>query len=206
MDAIAGLRDSHRSRIVIAWIPLTPVDPERGSLLVVPGSHRSGVRSAPFPDEEIRRAIAIAATPGDVVFMRNTLVHGATENRAPTEVRWACNVRYLPIGEPTGRPYLPGFVARSRSAPESELTNPYVWLAMWTRALENLMHGELPVPNVATTDGVRAAAITRRWDEAVPDERAWLRLPTHPMRSRAVRLVRRLGVAFRRWLSVMSRR
>ena len=121
MDAIAGLRDSHRSKIVIAWIPLTAADADRGALLLVPGSHRDGVRGGPFPDEEIRRAIAIEATPGDVVFMHNTLLHGGTENRTAEEIRWACNLRYLPVGQPTGRPYLPGFVARSRSAPETEL-------------------------------------------------------------------------------------
>ncbi len=205
MDAIAGLRDSHRSNIVIAWIPLTPADPERGALRLVPRSHRLGVRSGPFPDDLIGQAITIEATPGDVVFMRNTLLHGASDNRTAEEVRWACNFRYLPIGEPNGRPYLPGFVARSRSAPESELTNPQVWLGMWMRALENLMQGELPVPNVATTTRTRAAAITRRWSEAVPDARAWFRLGDHPTRSRFLKLARRLVVASRRWISSIMR-
>ena len=171
----------------------------------MPGSHRDGVRGGLFPDDDIRRAIAIEATPGDVVFMHNTLLHGGTENRTAEEVRWACNIRYLPAGQPTGRPYLPEFVARSRSAPETELTNPYVWLAMWTCALEKLMRGELPVPNVATTSGIRAAAITRRWSEAVPDARAWLRLRAHPMRPRAVRLARRRAVTLRGWTSSMVR-
>jgi phytanoyl-CoA hydroxylase len=200
-DAIAGLRDSHESRIVVAWIPLTPADQERGTLLVIPGSHRGGVLGGPFADALTRRAITIDAMPGDVVFMDNKLVHGATANRSAGEMRWACNLRYLPIGEPTGRPYLPGFVARSRSAPQTELRNPYVWAAMWRRALENLAAGELPVPNVARTSRADAEAITRRWREVVPDERGWLRLRARPTRRGMSRIGRRAAVALRRWLS-----
>jgi hypothetical protein len=72
---------------------------------------------------------------------------------------------------------------------------------MWLCALENLMRGELPVPNVATTTRAQGAAITRRWNEVVPDERAWFRLADHPTRSRTSRLARRLVVASRRWIS-----
>lgn len=201
MDAIAGLRDSHQSKIVIAWIPLTPADSDRGALRVVPRSHRCGVRSGPFPDDLLSQAIVVEATPSDVVFMHNTLLHSASENRTADEVRWACNFRYLFIGEANGRPYLPGFIARSRSAPETELTNPHVWIGMWMCALDNLMRGELPVPSVAMTTHARAAAITRQWREAVPDERAWFRLRDQPMRSRALRLARRLAVTSRRWIS-----
>lgn len=199
MDAIAGLRDSHASRIVVAWIPVTQADGTRGSLLLVPGSHRLAVRAGPFPEALIEQAVAIEAVPGDVVFMRNTLVHASTQNRSDEDVRWACNFRYLPVGEPNGRPYLPGFVARSRADPTTELTNPNVWAAMWTRALGNLMRGELPVPNAVTTSLAEADAITRRWRAAVPDVDGWLRLRRSPSHSRPVLLVRRVVTAVRRW-------
>src|SRR5207245_2145177 len=94
MDAIAGLRDSHQSRIVIAWIPLSPADAERGALRVVPRSHPFGVRAEPFPADVLDSAVTIEAIPGDVVFMHNTLLHSASENRTADEVRWACNFRY----------------------------------------------------------------------------------------------------------------
>lgn len=206
MDAIACLPDAHDSMIVVAWIPMTRADHELGCLQVLPRSHRLGVRSGPFPDDLIRGAVVVEASPGDVVFMDNKLVHCATRNRSAEEVRWACNFRYLRVGEPTGRPYLPGFVARSRSAPHMELRNPYLWQALWMRALANLSRGELPVPNVTRTSLSRAQAITRRWTAAVPDERGWLRLRDHPMRPRVSMFLRRVLRVLERWLRTVASR
>ncbi|HEY2388536.1 MAG TPA: phytanoyl-CoA dioxygenase family protein [Candidatus Binatia bacterium] len=200
MDAIAGLRDSHAAPIVIAWIPLTPADLDRGALRVVPGSHRDGVRAGPFDVELIRRATTIDAVPGDVVLMDNKLVHSGSENRSRDEIRLACNLRYVPTGAPTGRPYLPAFVARSRTAPHSELTSADVWAAMWRQAFAALSRGGLPVPHPATTSHARARAITEAWQRAAPDPAGWLRLRHDPTRSAAARTVRRLTVALRRGL------
>ena len=46
------------------------------------------------------------------------------------------DLRYNPTGQPTGRPEFPGFVARSRANPETELTDPVEWERSWleTRA------------------------------------------------------------------------
>ena len=46
------------------------------------------------------------------------------------------DLRYNPTGQPTGRPEFPGFVARSRRDPETELRDPTVWKQLWmdTRA------------------------------------------------------------------------
>ena len=205
MDAITGLRDSHDSKIVIAWIPLSTTDRLLGSLLLIPRSHRNGVQGGPYADELTRQAIEIEAAPGDVVFMDNKLVHGSSENRSDDGVRWACNLRYLPIGQPDGRPYLPGFVARSRSAPQLELANPYLWMTIWMRALENVSAHEFPVPSVATHRR-RAEAITWRWRETVPDVRGWLRLGEHAPPGVSTRIARQLAAGVGRWLGSAARR
>ena len=36
-------------------------------------------------------------------------------------IRWSLDLRYNPIGQPTGRAWFPGFIARSKSKPESEM-------------------------------------------------------------------------------------
>jgi hypothetical protein len=46
------------------------------------------------------------------------------------------DLRYNPIGQPTGRDDFPGFVARSRANPGAELRDPAAWNQGWmdTRA------------------------------------------------------------------------
>ena len=112
MDAITGMPDSYESQIANAWIPMTHAREENGCLLVIPGSHKGDVRRAPFPDEMVERAVPLIMDPGDVVILDNRLTHGATQNTSEADYRWAFNFRYLPTGQPSGRTFLPGFVAR----------------------------------------------------------------------------------------------
>ena len=83
-------------------------------------------------------AVPLPAAPGDVIFLDNNVLHGALPNRSTDDIRWAFNFRYLPTGEPTGRPFLPEFVARSRLAPERELRDPQLWSDIWRAALDFL--------------------------------------------------------------------
>jgi phytanoyl-CoA hydroxylase len=173
-DATYALPDSHDSRIVAAWIPMTQAGGERGSLSVIPGSHRD--RRAPTASQrELReRGVEVAASPGDVVFFDNWLLHGSTPNQSAADVRWAFNFRYLPHGQAAGRPYLPTFLLRSRSQPQRELHNPLLWSAIWGRALDHLAQPASPVPQLTSLE--RARAITRDWQRRMPDEAAWLML------------------------------
>ena len=61
-------------------------------------------------------------------------------------------MRYNPTDQPTGRGFLPGFVVRSRRAPETELRDPAEWDRLWH---ETRAHLASP-PTDATT--------TYRWD------------------------------------------
>ena len=78
---------------------------------------------------------------------------------------------------------MPGFVARSRLAPHTELRNPYLWSTMWQRALDNLVKYELPVPQNLISRK-EAESITKRWQQMTPDERGWLRLSLFPFHRR----------------------
>jgi hypothetical protein len=198
-DAWYSLPDSHDSRIVVAWIPMTEAGGERGSMSVIPGSHRHRKASPPAPADLRERSIEIVARPGDVVFFDNWLLHGSTPNQSASDVRWVFNFRYLPRGQASGRPYLPTVLLRSRSEPWRELHNPQLWSAIWRRALDHLAQPASPVPQV--TSLARAQAITREWRGRVPDEAAWLRLapgaapgPWAAARGGALRLKRALRV------------
>lgn len=178
MDAISGLRDSHGSQIVNTWIPITHATEENGCLVVIPGSHNEGVKYRPYPENLDEIGIALPVEPGDVIFLDNKVMHSSTPNTSKEDYRWAYNFRYLPIGQPSGRPFLPGFVARSRSAPETELYNAYTWSTMWVRCLDYLTEKGAPT----SYDGVskmgvkEAAAITQHWRDLAPDADGWLRL------------------------------
>jgi phytanoyl-CoA hydroxylase len=180
MDVISGLYDSHESKIVNAWVPVTEATEENGCLLVIPGSHKEGVRGGPFADEETGRAIALPASPGDVVVLDNSVLHSATVNTSEDGFRWAFNFRYHPTGQPSGRPFLPGFVARSRSAPVTELSNPYLWSAMWDKALDHLSTNGSPFDYTDLRSGNLdldfAKNLTERWNVLAPHPENWLSL------------------------------
>lgn len=57
---------------------------------------------------------------GDVLFLTRWTVHSSLSNHSD-EIHWSFDLRYHPIGQATGREAFPGFVARSRANPDSEL-------------------------------------------------------------------------------------
>ena len=67
---------------------------------------------------------------GDVLFLTQLTCHSSLSN-VSAEVRWSFDLRYQPIGKPTGRPAFSGFVARSRANPDSELRDPVGWERLW---------------------------------------------------------------------------
>ena len=178
MDAISGIPDSHGDDIVNAWIPITHATEENGCLVVIPGSHKDGVKYRPYPDNLDEQGITVPVEPGDIVFLANHVMHSSTSNTSKEDYRWAYNFRYLKVGQPSGRPFIPGFVARSHSAPETELTNPYIWSTMWVRCLDYLTEKGAPT----TYDGVskmsveEARKITQHWTDLCPNSDSWLRL------------------------------
>ena len=180
MDAVSGLPNSHSSRIVNAWIPLTEATGDNGCLRAIPGSHKPGVRRGPFDEQTLERAETLVMSPGDVLFLDNKVLHSSVQNSSAGDYRWALNFRYLPVGEESGRPFLPAFVARSRSAPHTELTNPFAWSTMWDRALTHRVKHGLPYSYAGLHAGEITAAeadrISHRFQRLAPDVHGWIRL------------------------------
>ncbi len=184
MDAIAGLPDSHDSNIVNAWIPLTPATAESGCLMVIPGSHKFGVRFGPYPTDLLdKKGVKLPVEPGDVIFIHNKTMHCSVANTSDDGFRCAFNIRYLPTGQPTGRPYLPQFVARSRAAPGTELHDPETWRLMWARALDYIAEHGAPTTyqEIRSLSPELARDISRHWQKLTPDPEAWLRLGRTPL-------------------------
>lgn len=138
------LPQADRSRILTVWLPLTEASARNGCLRVIPGSHKWGL----LPHAATPAGLAISGLdreegqllpmiPGDVLFMHRLTCHSSLANLSE-EVRISVDLRYNPIGEPTGRPSFPGFVARSSRKPNTELRDPWVWQAMWAAARDRL--------------------------------------------------------------------
>jgi phytanoyl-CoA hydroxylase len=149
--------EADNSRILSVWIPLTRATVENGCLIVEPGSHKGGLAAHcklenykglyGIPERYVgENRVPIPMEPGDAMFFFSKLKHASLPNISD-EIRWSFDLRYNPIGEPTGRPWFPGFVARSRSNPESELRDPKVWAQLWRETRSTLAKGELPAFN-----------------------------------------------------------
>ena len=84
-----------------------------------------------MPDVE---PLTLPMEKGDVLLMNKEIPHRSTPNNTDT-VRWSMDLRYQKTGTPTGRPFYPDFVVRSRSNPDSVLTDHGEWARMWEEAL-----------------------------------------------------------------------
>lgn len=178
MDAIAGLKDSHASRIINAWVPINPATERNGCLRVVPRSHREGVRYPPYRRDLDKRSIALAVEPGDVVFLDNQIMHSSAPNTSRSDYRLAFNFRYLTTGQATGRPFLPEFVVRDRDVPGNELRDAALWSRMWRGCLGYHARHGLPVEfkDISTFTLEQAQELTRKWRCHAPDCESWARL------------------------------
>ncbi|MFW6195484.1 MAG: phytanoyl-CoA dioxygenase family protein [Chloroflexota bacterium] len=150
--------EADESDILTVWFPLMDTSPENGCLQVVPGSHRGellthcpGYKDSPglqIPETLFDPDIAmpVPVKKGGALFLTKMTVHSSLPN-VSDRIRWSFDLRYNPVGQPTGRGVFPGFVARSRSNPESELRDPQKWHDMWRDARDYLATQEDPSYN-----------------------------------------------------------
>lgn len=141
-DAGVTWEEADASDIVTCWIPLVDATVENGCMEVLPGAWRAGflehqaeggttIRPDLVPDIPAR---PVPVRRGGVVFMHRHTPHRSTPNETDA-VRWSLDLRYQPVGAPTGRPYQPAFVARSRARPDQALTDHAAWDRLWAEAL-----------------------------------------------------------------------
>lgn len=137
--------EADETDMLTVWFPLTDVTVKNGCLCVWPRSHREGLLDhcpSPIglriPGKMLPgKAVPIPLKRGGALFMHRRTIHASYSNNSD-EVRWSFDLRYNPIGQPTGRGAFPGFVARSKANPESELHDPDAWAQLWYEARSRL--------------------------------------------------------------------
>ncbi len=157
-DQGALLDEANESQVLTTWVAITDCPKERGCLVVVPGSHRKNALTLHCPGQGIASENYIPATllgderghkdviplpcqKGDVILLHQYTEHAALSNKTD-QLRWSFDLRWNPTGQPTGRPAFPGFVARSRQNPASELRDPALWSESWRVAKERIVNGD----------------------------------------------------------------
>lgn len=124
--------------MITAWIAISDATLENGCLSVVPGSHKEGLTThctthgVTIPEALIddQKVLPVPVKRGGILFMHRRTQHSSTSNRSDG-IRWSFDLRYQPIGHPTGRDEFPSFVARSRSNPASVTVGHAQWVDLW---------------------------------------------------------------------------
>jgi hypothetical protein len=158
------LPEADDSDIISCWVAVSDADERNGCLRVIPGSHRGDLLDH-CTDESFRGSKGIApqllpaarprALPmraGSALIFQRTLIHGALDNVTQDRVRISLDLRYQPAGQPTGRSAFPGFIARSRPDPSSELHDWRRWASQWFDTRERLAEEGTPLFNRWSAD------------------------------------------------------
>lgn len=155
-DTVAVLPEADPTAQLTVWVAITDADRDNGCLVSIPGSHLEGshphepgniAREPTVPESIIagRRGTPLPVGRGGVILFHKQNIHSSLPNRS-NRLRWSVDLRYHPTGQPSGRPAFPGFVARSRNNPASELRDAQIWLQNWESARQRIVNGEYDGP------------------------------------------------------------
>jgi phytanoyl-CoA hydroxylase len=139
------LPEADHTNMLTVWFPLWDATVRNGCLAVWPRSHRQGLLDHCPSHGGLRipgklltgKAESMPMKRGDALLMHKLTIHASHANHSEN-IRWSFDLRYNPIGQPTGRSAFPGFVARSRANPASELRDPTEWARLWHAARQAL--------------------------------------------------------------------
>lgn len=143
-DAAVTSQESEASEILTFWVPLVDATVKTGCMEIMPEVFKSGYLEHEAGDGTTivprllpnARRITAECRKGGVVIMNKYTPHRGTSNRSDI-VRWSIDLRYHKTGAKSGRDYLPSFAVRSRSNPDSVMTDVAEWRRMWKEALDN---------------------------------------------------------------------
>jgi phytanoyl-CoA hydroxylase len=165
-DQGVALPEVDETDMLTVWFPVLDATVENGCLCIVPCSHQRGLllHCPSRPGQafdlrippEVRGAggFPVPMKRGSVIVLHRRTMHSSLSNKSQG-VRWSFDLRYQPVGQPTGRPWFPSFVARSRRDPGSEVHDWRTWAALWAQTRDTL-----------ATD--RSAMKGRRWTGTEP--------------------------------------
>jgi ectoine hydroxylase-related dioxygenase (phytanoyl-CoA dioxygenase family) len=150
------LPEADEATILTVWAPITESTVENGCLQVIPCSHRKDLvahcpteQGLTIPDKLLpaQPPVPLPMQPGSLLLMTQRTMHSSLDNITDDDVRISFDLRYQPVGQPTGRPTFPGFVARSTARPETVLRDPAAWANSWYEARARLAESEDPSYN-----------------------------------------------------------
>src|SRR5215213_5693954 len=144
------LPEADQTDMLTVWFPLWDATVENGCLVVWPQSHRQGLldhcpnpAGLRIPGKLLNgKAKSLPMRRGDALLMHKLTIHASLANHS-NNIRWSFDLRYNPIGQPTGRSSFPGFIARSRKHPETELRDAAEWARSWMEARHTLAATEM---------------------------------------------------------------
>ena len=143
-DRAVAHEEADQTDMVTVWVAITDATPENGCLQVQPSGKVSMLPHCDkrqtsiadgFIDESAGEPLPVKA--GGIVLFHPLVPHGSLENHTDG-IRWSFDLRYNRSDQPTGRSHFPQFVARSKAAPETELTDWRVWRQLWEEARARL--------------------------------------------------------------------
>ena len=141
--------------MLTVWLAVTDATIENGCLIVERSSHREDLTlhcpgsaasaNTYIPESMIDwdRVVPLEVKAGGLVLLHKMTEHGSLDNHSDS-IRWSFDLRYQPIGQPTGRSVFPGFVARSDAHPGRVVTDPAEWAGLWWQARGRIVSGEVP--------------------------------------------------------------
>lgn len=142
-DRAVALEEADQTDMVTVWLAITDATVENGCLQVVP-SESELLPHCPQRQTSIAngyidksRAKPLPVKAGGAVLFHPMTPHASLPNLS-NGFRWSFDLRFNRTGQPTGRAHFPEFVARSRSAPDSELRDWRQWRKMWEDARDRL--------------------------------------------------------------------
>lgn len=148
-DQGVALPEVDETEMLTVWLPVTDATVENGCLCVVPESHKRGLATHCPAKQGVRLGLQIPESlrgtdfvplpiaRGGALFLHRRTMHAALENKSDG-IRWSFDLRYQPIGQPSGRPWFPTFVVRSRQNPASEVHDWEHWADLWRKTRTHL--------------------------------------------------------------------
>ncbi len=172
-DAGVVEEEADDTEMLSAWVAVTNATTENSCMVMIPGSHKAdvalhchtyerqgfaGSTQLTIPQEYLgpNEPTPVPMRAGDVLFFHRMTMHSSLPN-VSNDIRWSFDLRFNPVGQHSGRPWFPGFVARSRARPETELTDPEEWAQLWRDAQACLVAGGTPAFNRWKEDDPRCA-------------------------------------------------
>ncbi len=146
-DRAVALAEADTTEMVTVWLAITDATVENGCLQVLPKRGRqemlphcpktqTGIADG-FVDEAA--AVPLPVKAGGAVIFHPLTPHASLINQTQG-FRWSFDLRYHVTGQNSGREHFPSFIARSRTRPDTELTDWRAWRVMWEEARTRLAH------------------------------------------------------------------